>query len=134
MGDFSTTGLGLPLTKAMVDAKFDGIVSAGVGNGNLYHTLFDTLAKASEDGSLAIEARAEKFTGTDGRARDYTSARLKTKGKAAVDVVGNPLGKSGGALIQQFLIFGVGSLAAAGFRGGGSKDPTKPLAPPEDRG
>lgn len=37
----------------------------------------------------------------------------KTKGKAAIDVVCNPLGKSGGALIQQFLIFGVGSLAAA---------------------
>ncbi|KAI5068587.1 hypothetical protein GOP47_0016932 [Adiantum capillus-veneris] len=37
----------------------------------------------------------------------------KVKGKAAIDVVCNPLGKSGGALIQQFLIFGFGSLAAS---------------------
>merc|ERR1711988_705981 len=37
----------------------------------------------------------------------------RMKGKSAIDVVCNPLGKSGGALIQQFLIVGFGSLAAS---------------------
>ena len=40
-------------------------------------------------------------------------AESKTKGKAAVDVIGNPLGKSGGSFIQQILIFTFGSLAVS---------------------
>lgn len=40
-------------------------------------------------------------------------AEQKSKGKAAIDVVGNPLGKSGGSFVQQLLIFGLGSLAAS---------------------
>ncbi|RRT75862.1 hypothetical protein B296_00005080 [Ensete ventricosum] len=37
--------------------------------------------------------------------------KAQVKGKAAIDVVCNPLGKSGGALIQQFMILSFGSLA-----------------------
>lgn len=37
----------------------------------------------------------------------------RIKGKAAIDVIGNPLGKSGGAFLQQALILGLGSLTAA---------------------
>lgn len=36
-----------------------------------------------ENGNLVLEARREDFTGTDGKARQYTSARLKTQGLAA---------------------------------------------------
>ncbi|RWW78891.1 hypothetical protein BHE74_00012870 [Ensete ventricosum] len=43
--------------------------------------------------------------------RKKKASNLFVKGKAAIDVVCNPLGKSGGALIQQFMILTFGSLA-----------------------
>lgn len=39
----------LPM-KAFMDAKFDGIVHAGVGNGNIYHTIFDLAIQAQKQG------------------------------------------------------------------------------------
>jgi beta-glucanase (GH16 family) len=53
----------------------------GWGNEEL-ESYTDRPANARLDGAghLVIEARREAFTGADGRARDYTSARLKTQG------------------------------------------------------
>merc|ERR1711920_838906 len=46
-------------------------------------------------------------------------AEQRSKGKAAIDVIGKPLGKSGGSFVQQIAIFTMGSLAAAApFLGG----------------
>lgn len=42
--------------KALVDAGYDGIVSAGVGNGNLYKTVFDTLATAAHNGTVVVRS------------------------------------------------------------------------------
>jgi len=54
---------------------------AGWGNEEL-QTYTDRPENSSiEGGALVITARAEKFTGRDGIARDYTSARLKTLGR-----------------------------------------------------
>ncbi len=40
-------------------------------------------------------------------------AESRVKGKAAIDIIGNPLGKSSGSIIQQVLILSTGSLGAS---------------------
>ena len=45
----------LPM-KAFIDAKFDGIVHAGVGNGNFYHTIFDLAVKAQQKGIQIVRS------------------------------------------------------------------------------
>ncbi len=42
--------------KAMLDAGYQGIVSAGVGNGNMNKSLFDTLATAAHQGVAVVRS------------------------------------------------------------------------------
>jgi L-asparaginase len=42
--------------KALIQDGYQGIVSAGVGNGNLYKTIFDTLATAAHQGVAVVRA------------------------------------------------------------------------------
>jgi beta-glucanase (GH16 family) len=53
----------------------------GWGNQELEYYTSRVQNAYQQDGSLAIKAIAEKYTGEDGTTRQYTSARLKTKGK-----------------------------------------------------
>ncbi|KAL0415306.1 UNVERIFIED_CONTAM: Plastidic ATP/ADP-transporter [Sesamum latifolium] len=64
-------------------------------------------------GSNAEHFRQEPSTAYLIRARNGLTFLWdeRHQGKAAIDVVCNPLGKSGGALIQQFMILTFGSLA-----------------------
>ena len=45
----------LPM-KAFINAKFDGIVHAGVGNGNFYHTIFDLAIDAQKKGIQIVRS------------------------------------------------------------------------------
>ena len=45
----------LPM-KAFMDAKYDGIIHAGVGNGNFYHTIFDLAVQAQKDGIQIVRS------------------------------------------------------------------------------
>jgi len=70
-------------TGSAVDASKWVSETGGGGWGN--HELESYTARLDnavlQDGNLVIKAQREKYTGSDGIARDYTSARLKTQGK-----------------------------------------------------
>lgn len=42
--------------QALVDAKYDGIVTAGVGNGNLHKSTFPIIEKAAKDGIVVVRS------------------------------------------------------------------------------
>jgi beta-glucanase (GH16 family) len=53
----------------------------GWGNNELEYYRDDVANAVQQNGSLVITAIKERYTGTDGVTRDYTSARLITRGK-----------------------------------------------------
>jgi beta-glucanase (GH16 family) len=53
----------------------------GWGNDELESYTARAVNAEQSGGNLVITARRERFTGADGKAREYTSARLKTQGK-----------------------------------------------------
>ncbi len=65
--------------KSLDESKWEVIVN-GRGGGNKELQYYRKENVRVENGMLIIEARKEKFTGPDG-ARDYTSAKIRTKNK-----------------------------------------------------
>ncbi|MCE1713844.1 L-asparaginase 2, partial [Enterobacter hormaechei] len=47
--------------KAFVENGYQGIVSAGVGNGNIYKSILDTLATAAKEGVVVVRSSRIPF-------------------------------------------------------------------------
>ncbi len=74
----------LPDNSAPSGAKWAYDTGGGGWGNNELETYTSRLENAKIlDGKLVIEARQETYTGTDNITRNYTSARLKTKGRAS---------------------------------------------------
>ncbi len=53
---YQHAGVGPEAAQALVDAKYDGIVTAGVGNGNLHESTFPVVEKAAKDGIVVVRS------------------------------------------------------------------------------
>ena len=60
--------------QALVDAKYDGIVTAGVGNGNLHKSTFPIIEKAAKDG-IAIVRSSRVPTGSTTKDAEVDDAK-----------------------------------------------------------
>jgi AAA family ATP:ADP antiporter len=75
--------------------------------------LFASVIMGAAQNVFSKSAKYSLFDPTKEMAYIPLDAEVATKAKAAIDVICNPLGKSGGAFIQQILILITGSLAAS---------------------
>ncbi|GAB2228147.1 hypothetical protein Droror1_Dr00009977 [Drosera rotundifolia] len=97
VGFFSLILFGAPLTPALASFGMTPLLAA------VYVGALQNIFSKSAKYSLFDPCKEMAYIPLD--------EDTKVKGKAAIDVVCNPLGKSGGALIQQFMILTFGSLA-----------------------
>ncbi|KAM7257117.1 hypothetical protein ACFE04_012858 [Oxalis oulophora] len=97
VGFFSLILFGAPLTPALTQLGLTPLLAA------VYVGAMQNIFSKSAKYSLFDPCKEMAYIPLD--------EDTKVKGKAAIDVVCNPLGKSGGALIQQFMILTFGSLA-----------------------
>ncbi|CAN0858488.1 Plastidic ATP/ADP-transporter [Linum grandiflorum] len=97
VGFFSLLLFGAPLTPTLMQFGMTPLLAA------VYVGALQNIFSKSAKYSLFDPCKEMAYIPLD--------EETKIKGKAAIDVVCNPLGKSGGALIQQFMILTFGSLA-----------------------
>ncbi len=71
---YQHAGVGGEAAQALVDAKYDGIVTAGVGNGNLHESTFPIIEKAAKDG-IAIVRSSRVPTGSTTKDAEVDDAK-----------------------------------------------------------
>ncbi|MFS7990493.1 putative ADP/ATP carrier protein, bacteria [Helianthus anomalus] len=86
-------------------------VSSPPGDVHLHQVCSKSFIFFIDCSSIGLSSSSKSFIFFIDCVFSFRTGTGDVKGKAAIDVVCNPLGKSGGALIQQFMILTFGSLA-----------------------